>query len=89
MFEDHKTARVHVATIRTAIETQDKPSLASHLTAYGKLLKDHIKRENEILNPRLDKQLITESYFYSFPLFRTSVMLCCLPIVLRQTSTKP
>jgi hemerythrin-like domain-containing protein len=57
MFEDHKTARAHVLAVHDAIEAQDKASMASHLTAYGELLKDHIKREDEILYPWLDKQL--------------------------------
>ncbi len=57
MLEDHKTARAHVAVIHDAIEAQDAASLTSHLTAYGELLKDHIKREDEILYPWLDKQL--------------------------------
>lgn len=57
MFEDHKTARAHVAAIHEAIDARDTASLASHLSAYGELLKDHIKREDDILYPWLDKQL--------------------------------
>jgi len=69
MFEDHKTARAHVAAIHTAIETQDTASLASHLTAYGELLKDHIKREDEILYPWLDKQLSIQQVGQMFAQF--------------------
>jgi len=69
MFEDHKTARAHVAVIHTAIEAQDTAVLASHLTAYGELLKDHIKREDEILYPWLDKQLTVQQIGQMFAQF--------------------
>ena len=69
MFEDHKTARAHVAAIHDAIEAQDTTSLASHLTAYGELLKDHIKREDEILYPWLDKQLSMQQVGQMFAQF--------------------
>jgi hemerythrin-like domain-containing protein len=69
MFEDHKTARGHVAAIHTAIEAQDMATLASHLTAYGELLKDHIKREDEILYPWLDKQLTLQQIGQMFAQF--------------------
>jgi hemerythrin-like domain-containing protein len=69
MFEDHKTARAHVAAIHAAIEAQDKASLASHLTAYGELLKDHIKREDDILYPWLDRQLSMQQIGQMFARF--------------------
>lgn len=69
MFEDHKTARAHVAAIHAAIEVQDAASLVSHLTAYGELLKDHIKREDEILYPWLDKQLTIQQVGQMFAQF--------------------
>lgn len=69
MHEDHKTARAHVAAIHTAIGSRDGDSLASHLTAYGELLKDHIKREDEILYPWLDKQLSMQQVGQMFTQF--------------------
>lgn len=69
MFEDHKTARAHVLAIHSAIEAQDKTSMASHLTAYVDLLKDHIKREDEILYPWLDKQLTLQQIGQMFAQF--------------------
>jgi hemerythrin-like domain-containing protein len=69
MFEDHKTARAHVLAIHNAIEAKDMATLASHLTAYGELLKDHIKREDEILYPWLDKQLTMQQVGQMFAQF--------------------
>ncbi len=69
MFEDHKNARAHVLAIHTAIEAQDKSSLAVNLTAYAELLKDHIKREDEILYPWLDKQLTLQQIGQMFAQF--------------------
>ena len=57
IYEDHRIARNHVKEMLTAIEKKDVSSLSQHLTAYGILLTEHIKKEDEILFPWLDRKL--------------------------------
>jgi len=57
MCEDHKTARNHVKTILEAVEKKDRQTVVQHLGAYRDLLSQHIKREDEIMLPWMDKQL--------------------------------
>ncbi|MGE5254737.1 MAG: hemerythrin domain-containing protein, partial [Planctomycetaceae bacterium] len=57
MCEDHKTARNHVKAIVEAVERKDRQTVVDHLRAYRELLSQHIKREDEIMLPWMDKQL--------------------------------
>lgn len=57
IYEDHRIARNHVKEMLAAIERKDESSLGRHLTAYGVLLAEHIKKEDEILFPWLDRKL--------------------------------
>ena len=57
MHEDHKVARSHVQSMLEALEKQDEATLARHLNAYGDLLTEHIRKEDEILYPWMDKNL--------------------------------
>lgn len=57
MCEDHKTARNHVKPIWEALERKDRETVVRHLNAYRDLLSQHIKREDEIMLPWMDKQL--------------------------------
>jgi hemerythrin-like domain-containing protein len=57
MHEDHEQARGHVKAILEAIDRKDKAAIAKHLKAYRELLTEHIKKEDEILYPWMDKNL--------------------------------
>lgn len=57
MREDHKTGRNHVRAILEALEKKDRETVAGHLIAYRELLTQHIKREDEIMLPWMDRQL--------------------------------
>lgn len=57
IYEDHKQARNHVKEMLAAIEKSDEALLGHHLTEYGILLAEHIKKEDEILFPWLDRKL--------------------------------
>ncbi|MCP4229692.1 MAG: hypothetical protein GY771_06045 [bacterium] len=57
MYTDHDTGRSYVRAIVEAVEARDKDAAAEKLTAYRELLTEHIKEEDEILYPWLDKQL--------------------------------
>ncbi|MEK7448792.1 MAG: hemerythrin domain-containing protein [Planctomycetota bacterium] len=59
MYEDHETGRAHVRAIVEGVNKKDKKSVAEHLLAYQELLTGHIKKEDEILYPWLDRQLTT------------------------------
>ena len=57
MYQDHKTAREHVAAIVEAIEIRDTDVIATRLTMYAELLAEHIRKEDEVLYPWIDRNL--------------------------------
>ena len=57
MHSDHETGRSHVKAMREALQKEDKDTIIKHLQAYGELLADHIKKEDEILFPWMDRNL--------------------------------
>lgn len=57
MREDHRRGREHVKAILEALERRDKAAIAEHLDGYRELLRDHIRREDEIMLPWMDRQL--------------------------------
>ncbi len=59
MYEDHTTGRGHVKAMLEALDRQDKATLGEHLLAYRELLTEHIKKEDEILYPWMDRNLST------------------------------
>lgn len=59
MLEEHRMGRSHVETVIEAVESGDTESVRDHLTAYGQLLAGHIKKEDEILYPWMDRNLST------------------------------
>lgn len=60
IYEDHRVARNHVKEMLEAIKRKDGAVLSQHLTDYSLLLTEHIKKEDEILFPWLDKKLTGE-----------------------------
>ena len=59
MYEDHTTGRGHVKAMLEALDRRDKATLGEHLLAYRELLTGHIKKEDEILYPWMDRNLST------------------------------
>ena len=57
MHEDHETGRGHVRAIIEALEKKDKKAVIEHLNGYKDLLTEHIKKEDEILYPWMDRGL--------------------------------
>jgi len=55
MLEDHTNARAHVRAILEALAKKDKEAISEHLNAYRELLIEHIKKEDEILYPWMDR----------------------------------
>ena len=59
MYKDHDTGRNHVRQVVEGAEKGNKAQIKEHLLAYGELLTQHIKKEDEILYPWIDRQLST------------------------------
>ena len=57
LYEDHTTGRGHVKAMLDALELKDAATLGEHLLAYRDLLTGHIKKEDEILYPWMDRNL--------------------------------
>ena len=57
---DHVKVRAHVKAMVQAIKDKDKETLAKHLSAYSEILPEHIKKEDEILYPWMDRSLSTK-----------------------------
>jgi hemerythrin-like domain-containing protein len=57
MRAEHESARSHVREAAAGVEGRDAPLTASHLAAYASLLEEHIRKEDDILYPFLDRQL--------------------------------
>jgi len=57
MYKDHETARHHVKTILEAVAIKNETIVREHLKGYQELLSEHIKREDEILYPWMDRNL--------------------------------
>jgi hemerythrin-like domain-containing protein len=70
MHQDHESARAHVRAIAVAVEQGDETVVREHLEAYRELLQEHIKKEDEILYPWLDRQLSDAQIGRLFSQFR-------------------
>src|SRR5208282_1332017 len=70
--EDHRIGRGHVKAIVEALETGDNRSIQEHFRGYRELLAGHIKREDEVLYPWMDRNLSTSQIGRLFSKF-TSV----------------
>jgi len=69
MHVDHENARAHVKAIVAGLKSNDAQAIREHLSAYGDLLPEHIKKEDEILYPWMDRNLSTKQVgelFYKF-----------------------
>lgn len=70
MRDDHDTARAHVRAVAGAVEQRDVRAAREHLLAYAKLLQEHIKKEDEILYPWMDRQFSDTQVGELFARFR-------------------
>ncbi len=57
MYEDHKAGRAHVRAVVEAVQKRERATAAKHLDSYRELLTEHIKKEDEILYPWMDREL--------------------------------
>ncbi|OGG00691.1 MAG: hypothetical protein A3F83_03825 [Candidatus Glassbacteria bacterium RIFCSPLOWO2_12_FULL_58_11] len=59
MHQEHETGRAHVRAVLAGVEERDSGVVREHLDAYRELLKEHIKKEDEILYPWMDRSFST------------------------------
>lgn len=59
MLEDHTTGRNHVKQVVEGAQEKNKAKIIEHLQGYKELLTQHIKKEDEILYPWIDRGLST------------------------------
>ena len=57
MHADHRAARAHVMAICEAVERRDAAAAARNLGAYRELLSEHIRKEDDVLYPWMDREL--------------------------------
>lgn len=57
MLEDHKKGREYVKGVLGAVEHNNKSEIIKNLESYANLLTEHIKKEDEILYPWMDRNL--------------------------------
>ena len=57
MYEDHDTGRNHVRNVVEGAENGNKAQIKEHLNGYRDLLTQHIKKEDEILYPWIERQM--------------------------------
>lgn len=55
--EDHEKARMHVRVILEALKEGDRDTIIEHMNSYREILTEHIKKEDEILYPWIDRNL--------------------------------
>ena len=57
MLNDHVEGRSHVKEVLNGLKDNKIDAVSQHLSAYAELLTGHIKKEDEILYPWMDKNL--------------------------------
>ncbi len=70
MHEDHRRGRECVKGILAALERKDREAVAENLRGYAGILTEHIKKEDEILYPWMDRNLSTRQVGEIFSMFR-------------------
>lgn len=70
MHEDHRRGRSSVRELIEAIERKDEAGAAAGLRKYSEILTEHIKKEDEILYPWMDRGLSTRQVGELFSAFR-------------------
>lgn len=69
MHEDHANARGHVKAVLEGLEKKDKAITSYNLKKYGEILTEHIKKEDEVLYPWMDRNLTTREVGEMFSKF--------------------
>jgi hemerythrin-like domain-containing protein len=70
MHEDHRRGRGFVKGILGALERRDRDGVAANLFGYAGVLSEHIKKEDEILYPWMDRSLSVRQVGEMYSKFR-------------------
>jgi hemerythrin-like domain-containing protein len=70
MLDDHEKGRDHAGAVAEAVGKKDRKGIVKHLTAYRDLLAQHIKKEDEILYPWMERELSMKQVGELFSKFR-------------------
>lgn len=70
MHEDHRRGRACVQGIVDALERRDGAGVAANLHGYAGILTEHIKKEDEILYPWMDRNLSIRQVGELYAMFR-------------------
>ena len=70
MREDHRRGRACVQGALDALERRDAPGISRNLGEYGGILTEHIRKEDEILYPWMDRNLTTRQVGELYARFR-------------------
>jgi hemerythrin-like domain-containing protein len=70
MHEDHRRGRGYVTNLLDALDRGDREGVVASLAGYAAVLTEHIKKEDEILYPWMDRCLSTRQVGEMFSRFR-------------------
>ncbi len=70
MHEDHRRGRACVQGVLDALARRDAGGVARNLAEYGEILTEHIRKEDEILYPWMDRNLTTRQVGELYARFR-------------------
>ncbi len=70
MLKDHETGRSHVGGLIKSAERKDKAGIFEQLLAYRELLTEHIKKEDEVLYPWMDRNLSVNQIGHLYAKFK-------------------
>lgn len=70
MHEDHRRGRGYVTNLLDALDRGDREGVVANLAGYAALLTEHIKKEDEILYPWMDRNLSTRKVGEMFSRFQ-------------------
>lgn len=70
MHEDHRKGREHVKNLLDALDRRDREGVEASLTGYAAVLTEHIRKEDEILYPWMDRNLSTRQVGEMFSRFQ-------------------
>jgi len=70
MCKEHEIGRNHIRQAKQALSSGNAAALEENMNAWAKLLFDHIKKEDEILFPWMDRALSDSQIGILFSQFR-------------------
>ncbi len=70
MLKDHEIGRTHVKALIESADNKNRKGIFHHLLAYRELLTEHIKKEDEVLYPWMDRNLSVNQIGHLYAKFK-------------------